>query len=176
MNEKTLAYVVGGVGLLVGAFGIGLAIGYKKKNKDVANKIDVAIGDISRATTVEIKESIVKKATIDAVNRETSKRAKECANEIRSDIKDKIHKDVSKVINEERSRLRSSVENEINRQITDINIDDVQEEIIERAKNDALRKFNNRLEDIIQDFNDRLKSTVKIYESIESTLGSKANR
>lgn len=176
MDEKTFGYIFGGIGIIVGVFGIGVALGYRKKNKDIANKIDAAIDDISKATAVEIEDEIVKNAVVDAVDREVSKTAKTCAKEIRTDMSISIRKDVAKAVNDERARLKSSVENEINRQVRDIDLDDIQEEIIERAKNDALRKFNNRLEDILGDFNDRLKSTVKIYESIESTLGNKANK
>lgn len=176
MNEKTAAYIFGGIGLVIGVFGVGMAIGYKKKNNDIAKKIDSAVDNVSKLSSVEVEDAIVKEATIKAVNRETSKCAKTCVAEIRSDVAESIRKDVSKAVNEERSRLKSSVENEINRQVRDLSIDDIQQEIIERAKNDALRKFNNRLEDILEDFNDRLKSTVKIYESIESTLGNKANK
>ena len=49
------------------------------------------------------------------------------------------------------------------------------EKVVEKAKEAASEKFNDSLEDVLNEFKERLNSITKVYKSIEETFSSKAS-
>ena len=71
--------------------------------------------------------------------------------------------------------METSVTHEIEKQIKEINIDSVKDEVVEKAKEAASEKFNDSLDDVLNEFKERLNSITKVYKSIEETFSSKAS-
>ena len=71
--------------------------------------------------------------------------------------------------------METSVTREIEKQIKEINIDSVKDEVVEKAKEAASEKFNDSLDDVLNEFKERLNSITKVYKSIEDTFSSKAS-
>ena len=71
--------------------------------------------------------------------------------------------------------METSVTRELEKQIMEINIDSLKDEVVEKAKEAASEKFNDSLDDVLNEFKERLNSITKVYKSIEETFSSKAS-
>lgn len=128
----------------LGIFGgfVGLAYGYfqYKSNKKTAQKLDMAIEEMSQKLPIDIEKAVIEKAVQKAVDREVRSSVQLTSSElkdgIRNDMKAKIQKDVDEAYGD----LKGDVEEHIKRQVSAIDIDGLKSDIKQEVKDEVFKK------------------------------------
>ena len=159
----------------IGCVGIGYGLKCRKEMKELAEKIDKSIDEIEKGTVINVSEDIVEKAVNDAVAKKTTDAVNRCVSRVIIDMEKDLHGQVKSAVSKKYESMEASVTREIEKQIKEIDIDSVKDKVIEKAKEAASEKFNDSLEDVLNEFKERLNSVTKVYKSIEETFSSKAS-
>lgn len=156
----------GKVGAAIGGCGVIFSIYLACKLRKISNTVDVAVDKVTNDTHVEIEDAIVHAAIQKAVNKEVeyiaSNASRRLSEEIRQQVKDTIraaYKDV-----------KESVSYELTNQVKKINTDELERDVIEKAKEAIAEKFDKRLDGIVDEFNNNLNSVSKIYRTIANKM------
>lgn len=173
-NNEIINVCIGIAGLV----GVGYAIGTHTKLAKVSARLDKSIDEIADGTEIDIPEELVNKAVEKAVQTESRKAVERAANEAVTTIKRDIHAQIQKEIDAEYERIKETVLKEITASASKIDVSRVRREVEKAAKEAALKKFDDNLDDILEKFNDSLDNTTKIYSSIREaiTRGSNSNK
>ena len=161
---------VGIIGLAVGMIGVGYALGARSKMTKISEKIDMSIDDIANKTPVDISDSLIERATEKAVAYEVKQAVSKATDATIADMKRDIHKQVSDAINTEYSSIKTSVLNEITNEAAKIDVNRVRADIEKAAKEAVMDKLDTNMDQILENFNEQLKNTTKIYNSIANTM------
>lgn len=157
-------------GCVVGILGIGYAIGTNSKLSKISERLGLAIDDIADNTEIDIPEEVVSKAVDQAVQTQAKRAVERATTETIFSLKNDVRSEVRKAIDEEYENLKSSVLKEITTSAAKIDISRVRRDVEEAAKEAALEKFDDNLDDILEKFNDNLSNTSKIYSSIREAI------
>ena len=162
--------VVGLLGLTVGMIGIGYALSTQSKMNKISEKIDLSIEEMAAKTPVDISESLVERATEQAVAYEVKQAVNKAMDITIAEIKRDIHKQVSEAVESEYSTLKTTVLKEVSDEAAKIDINRVRADIEKSAKEAVLDKLDTNMDNILENFNEQLKNTTKIYNSIANTM------
>ena len=115
---------------LLGMIGGLIYAGIKHKElKDISRKLDDSIEELSRKTSVSIRQDILDKAIQKSVDRKvqemTAQASEQLKKEVRLDMDKKIKSDVDACY----SDLRLGVKDRIEEEIGDLDMDDIQKEV-----------------------------------------------
>lgn len=157
-------------GCAVGLLGVGYAIGTNSKLSKISERLNLAIDDIADGTEIDIPEEVVSKAVDQAVQTQAKRAVERATTETISSLKKDIRSEVRKAIDEEYENLKDSVLKEITASAAKIDANRVRRDVEEAAKEAALEKFDDNLDDILEKFNDNLTNTSKIYSSIREAI------
>lgn len=175
MKQSGFGFVME-IGILaIGCVGIGYGLKCRKQLNELSDKIDKSIDEIEKGTIIDVSEDIVEKAVNDAVAKKTSDAVNKCVSRVIVDVDKDLHNQVKNAVTKKYESMEASVTREIEKQIKEIDIDSVKDEVIVKAKEAASEKFNDSLDDVLNEFKERLNSITKVYKSIEDAIGSKAS-
>lgn len=162
--------VINTVICIAGLVGIGYALCARTKLAKVSKRLDKGIEELANNMEFDIPVELVNKAIEKAVKDETQKAVTKATNAAIDSLKTEIRTKVSTAINDEYDNLRDTVLKEITAQSSKIDVNRVRRSIEEAAKEAALEKFDDNLDDILEKFNDNLTNTSKIYSSIREAI------
>ena len=162
--------IIGVILGIAGLVGVGYAIGAHTKLAKVSDRLDKSIDDIADNMEFDIPEELINKAVDKAVKIEAKKAVDRATNEAISELKRDIRSDVQNAINNEYGNLKDTVLKEITCSASKIDVNRVRRDVEEAAKEAALEKFDDNLDDILGKFNDNLSNTAKIYSSIRNAI------
>lgn len=162
--------VMGFVGLGVGLVGVGYALATRSKMNKISEKIDLAIEELADKTPVNISESLVERATEKAVAYEVKQAVTKATDATIAELKRDIHKHVSDAVESEYSNIKDTVLKEVSNEVAKIDVTRVRTDIEKSAKAAVLDKLDTSMDDILENFNEQLKNTSKIYTSIANTI------
>lgn len=165
-NNDIINTVIGIAGLV----GIGYALCARAKLAKISERLDTSIDRLANDMEFDIPVELVNKAIEKAVKDETQKAVAKATNAVIDSLKTEIRAKVSTAINNEYDNLRDTVLKEITAQSSKIDVNRVRRSIEEAAKEAALEKFDDNLDDILEKFNDNLTNTSKIYSSIREAI------
>ena len=175
MNNKYDGFVVL-LGVAAGLVGVGYAFGTHSKMAQISKNLDRSIEDLASKTPVDIPDNMIERAVEKAVAYEVKQAVSKTTDRIIVDVKHDIHKQVSDAVEEEYSNIKGRVLEELSHEASKIDAKRVRADVERAAKERALEKFDDNLDDILENFNDQLKSTSRIYTSIADTMtGYKSN-
>lgn len=161
------ADIIMGIGLpVLGAIGIGYGVGSRRKTKNVEEKLNKAIRDLSDDIEIDISDKIVNAAIERAVDREVSFAVKRAANDI-------VRTEVNKSVSEERDYIKNEVLEQTKKAAAAIDVAKLQNEVRVAAKEKVLSKFDDDMNDILEKYNRDLDNVSKIYSSIAKTIADK---
>ena len=163
--------LVGLAGAALGILGIGYALGTHSKMAKISNKLDISIDDLANKTPVDISDSMIERATEKAVTFEVKNAVTKVTDAVLKDVKRDIHKQVSDAIESEYSSIKDSVLEEVTDEVAKIDVKRVRADVEKAAKEAVLEKLDDNMDDILENFNDQLKNTSRIYNSIADTMG-----
>lgn len=162
-----------------GIAGFILAVGYTiyvhSKIAKTNEIINASVDNVSKDLKVDISELIVNRAVTKAVNREVDKAVREASYEVTASIRKDIHEQVRTSVTESYSSIRNSVTSEVAKQVAVLDMNILKREVKDEAKELVVKKFNENLDSLLQDFNQNLTNVSKIYESIAENMTTKKN-
>lgn len=156
---------VGMVGIAIGLVGLGYAFGTHSKMAKISENLDRSIDDLASRTPVDIPDDMIKRAVEKAVASEVKQAVGKATDVITVDVKRDMHKQVSDAIESEYSNIKDQVLEELVTEASKIDAKRIRYDVEKAAKEQALEKFNDNLDDILDDYKSNLNNVTKIYKS-----------
>lgn len=162
--------MVGLFGAAIGLLGIGYAVGTHSKMSKISEKLDISIEDLANKTPVDIPDSMIERATEKAVALEVKNAVSKATDVVLKEVKRDIHKQVSDAVESEYSDIKESVLEEVTNEVAKIDVKRVRADVEKAAKEAVIEKLDDNMDDILENFNDQLKNTSRIYNSIADSM------
>lgn len=162
--------LVGLLGVTFGLVGVGYAFGTHSKMAKISEKLDRSIDELAGNTPIDIPNDMIERAVEKAVADQVKQSVGKATDDVIVAIKKDMRKQVSDAVEEEYSNVKSTVLDELVNAASKIDVKRVRADVEKAAKEHALEKFDDNLDNILENFNDQLKSTSKIYTSIADTM------
>lgn len=83
--------------------------------------------------------------------------------------------DISSAVSDERKKISEKVTDTIAERVSKIDEDELRKDVVNKAKEQIAAKFDNKLDDILADFNSNLSNVSRIYRSIAQTIAGTQN-
>ena len=155
-----------GLGILSIAGGC-LYLGYLHfKLHKVSSMIDVAVDDLSANLDITISDDLIEIATQKAIDREVHYISSRVSRDLQTEIRSQVRKTIDAVSTD----IKHDVSVELTNQIKRLDIKDVEQEVILKAKEAVAEKFDRRLDGLLDEFNANLNNVQKIYSSIAKSM------
>lgn len=167
--------VVNTVLTIAGLVGIGYGLCAHTKLAKVSKRLDESIDKIADDVEFDIPEDLIQKAVEKAVETEAKRVVGQATKEAVNKIEKDIHKQVLEVVNAEYDDIKGKVLKEATESAAKIDTDRVRRDVEKAAKEAALEKFDDNLDDILENFNETLTNTTKIYSSIREAVAKSSN-
>jgi hypothetical protein len=161
---------VGLLGVAVGLVGIGYAMGTRSKMAKISEKLDRSIEDLASNVPIDIPSDMIERAVEKAVAVEAKQAVGKATDAAIVAVKRDIHKQVTDAVESEYSNIKGTVLEELVTEASKIDAKRVRADVERAARERALEKFDDNLDDILENFNDQLKNTSKIYTSIADSM------
>ena len=161
---------VGLLGVTFGLVGIGYAWGTHSKMAKISEKLDCSIEELASKTPVDIPSDMIERAVEKAVAIEVKQAVSKTTDKVIVEVKRDIHKQVSGAVEEEYSNIKGRVLEELTAEAAKIDTKRVRADVEKAAKERALEKFDDNMDDILNECKDKLQSTMKIYQSIADMM------
>lgn len=162
--------------LIAGAAGIAYAIYASNKMDKLCKKIDKSVDDISSNMEVDISDALIDAAVEKAVEREVYQAVKKATGKAVKDIESDISKDVKAAVKEHYANLKDDVAKEMHKQVGEIDIREIREDVVEKAKKQLAEKFDDNLDGLLDKFNGELDNVSKIYRSIARNMTADSDK
>ena len=166
---KALA-ILGGIGAM--AFGGYMAV----KCKKIADKVNMTIDEIDKATPVEVSDAIIDAAVKQAVDREIEANVKKVTDNAIKEIKDDISREAKTTVKQAYGDVKDNVAAELRRMVGEVNINAVRQEVIDEAKREAARKFDDDLRTVVEKYDDQLRSVGNVYSTISNVMRQRTSQ
>lgn len=163
---KILACIGGAIGLC----GVIYAVGTSIKLNKLCKTIDRSIDDLADETTIDIPEAMVEQAVKKSVDREVGYAVDRATAKIVNDIKIDIHRQIKTAVDISYSELKESISNDMSRQAANIDIQELKDEVVAKAEEKIIDKFDDELDSVLDKFNRELENVGKIYKSIANKM------
>lgn len=164
---------LGKLGILLGVGALTYSMYNDIRIDKIAKNIDVSVKELADRTNVYATDAMVEKSVDRAVERATSRAVVDAKYRAEKRIEADVHKQVKEAMDALYSDFKKSVQAEMVRQASAIDMDELKEEVVEKAKEAALEKFDDNLDDILEKFNSELNNVSKIYSSIAESMTKK---
>ena len=165
--------ILGNVGIVIGVGALMYSLYNDIRIDKIAKNIDVSVKELSDRTQVYATDAMVEKAVEKAVERTASRAVVDVKHRVEKKIEADVHKQVKDALDGLYSDFKKSVSTEMTKQASAINMRELKAEVVEKAKEAAIEKFNGNLDDILDKFNSELDNVSKIYSSIADKIAKK---
>lgn len=173
--------IVGLVGVAAGLIGIGYGVAMHTKVAKVSEKLDRSIDELASDMPIDIPQDVVARAVERAVALQVKESVGKATDAVIMDVKNDIHKQVSNAVDAEYSNIKEVVLKEIADEAAKIDAKRVREDVEKYAKKQALEKFDAKLEDISDKFEEKFESyldackdnlsvATKVYKSFADAM------
>lgn len=175
MNNCDLIFAVGGA-ILGGLTVFGIIKDREMKKLDEFNeRFNREVKKLSKLTYVDVGDDIIEAASEEAVNREVGKVIRRISNNIEKDAEKKIRLMIGDEVKRTSDSIREKVSDEISKQASRIDEGLLKKQIVEKAKEAVVEKFEGALDSQLDEFNRNLKNVSNIYESIANSVTQNRN-
>lgn len=152
---------------ILAAAGTAGYVGYlHSKLNNLSEMINTAVDDLSGKVEVNISEDMLDAAVQRAVDREVKYISNRISHEVSSEMRGQVKKSVDLYT----SDIKASAAKEIERQVKNIDISDMEREVVARAKDAVADKFDRKLDNLLEEYNENLQNVKKIYGSIAKSI------
>ena len=165
-SDTLLSFGVFGLGLVA----IGYAVGIHSRMKAVADKLDTSIDKIANDTEVEIPSKLIEQAVQKAVDRESYTAVRRATDVVVNSLKKEIGDQISTAVKASYDSIADGVTSEIAKNVAKIDEARLKREVVTKAKEQIAEKFDDKLDDILDEFNGNLQNVGKIYKSIAQSF------
>jgi hydroxypyruvate isomerase len=162
--------LVGLVGITFGLVGVGYAWGTHSKMAKISEKLDCAIDDLANKTPVDIPDELIERAVEKAVALEVKQAVSKATDVAVAAVKRDIHKQIVDAVESEYSSIKDAVLEELVTEAAKIDVKRVRADVEKVAREIALSKFDDNLDDILNKHNSELENVTKIYKAIADAV------
>ena len=166
---------VGMLGITVGLIGVGYAIGTHSKMAKISENLDKSIDELAGKTPVDIPNEMIERAVEKAVAREVKQAVSKATDAAVTAVKRDIHKQVSDAVETEYSDIKETVLEELTAAASKIDIKRVRADVEKAAKEHAIQKFDDNLDDILEGHKREFENVTKIYRTIADAMAPNQN-
>ena len=164
---------LGKIGIVMGVGALAYSMYNDIRIDRIAKNINVSVKELSDRTNVYATDAMVEKAVEKAVERATSRAVVDAKYRAEKKIEADVHNQVKSALDGLYSDFKKSVSAEMVKQASAINMKELKDEVVEKAKQAAIEKFDDNLDDILDKFNSELDNVSKIYSSIADKFTKK---
>lgn len=163
-------------GIVAGVVAIGTAVAaYKihkltQQVKAITGTVDKAVDDLAKDINTHVTDAIVNSAVEKAVDREASRAIYNATSDVVSEMKKDMRLQIREHIDGYCVDLKSMVKEEMNRQVKKISVEEIRQEVIADAKDEAAKRFKADLDKILEQHNEELNKVTEIYSSIAKSM------
>lgn len=161
---------VGALGLVFGLVGIGYAMGTHSKMAKISEKLERSIDDLAGNTPIDIPSGMIERAVEKAVALEAKQAVSKATDVAIVAVRRDIHKQVTDAVESEYSNIKNTVLDELVAEASKIDAKRVRADVERAAKEIALEKFDDNLDDILQKKNEELENVIKIYKAVANAV------
>ena len=166
LKEKILL----GVSILAASAGI-TCLGYSiHRERKFERLLAGGLKRIDEMTEVTIADGIVRKAVENAAEREAGKASARAVEAISEGITEDVARRVKGAVEQRLGQIQKTVGEQVAKEVAKINKDEIMNEVIERAKQEATNQFNAKLDAILENQNQNLESISRIYKGIADKM------
>ena len=165
-SDSLFSFGVFGLGLIA----IGYAIGVHSRMKAVADKLDTSIDKIANDAEVEIPSKLIEHAVQKAVDRESYTAVRRATDVVVESLKREISDQVSTAVKASYDSIADNVTSEIAKNVAKIDEARLKKEVVAKAKEQIVEKFDDKLDDLLEEFNGNLQNVSRIYKSIAKSF------
>lgn len=152
---------VGLLGVTIGLVGIGYAVGTHTKMAQISENLDRSIEDLASKTPIDIPDSMIERAVEKAIAYEVKQAVGKATDTVIAEVKRDIHKQVGNAVEVEYSNIKTAVLKEITDEAAKIDVNRVRADVERAAKAHALEKFDDKLDDIVDEFKEKVEGYVE---------------
>ena len=161
---------VGILGAIVGLVGLGYAMGTHSKMAKISEKLDCSIDELASKTPIDIPNDMIERAVEKAVALEAKQAVGKATDVAIVAVKRDIHKQVTDAVESEYSNIKATVLEELTNEAAKIDAKRVRADVERAAKEIALEKFDDGVDDLLKKHNDELDNVTKIYKAIADVM------
>lgn len=172
-NEELIVGMGAGLGLSIVSLVISIVSGRKtnKKLEMISERINTSIDDLMNSEIeVDISDSIINTAVKKKTEEEVGKMANAACSEAKKRVASEFHDIIEREVNAQYDSVKNEVAAEIKRQVGRIDINEVKKQVVRQAKEEAMEKFHEELDGVLDKYNDQLADVGKIYTSIAKSF------
>lgn len=162
--------LVGLVGASMGLIGIGYGVCMHTKMAKIGEKLDCSIEELASKTPVDIPNDIIERAVEKAVALQAQESVKKATDVAVAAVKRDIHKQVSDTVEEEYSNIKETVLEDLVTEAAKIDVKRVRADIEKAAKERAMEKFDDSLDDILAGHTREFENVTKIYQAVANAM------
>ena len=159
--------VIGFVGVTVGLFGLGYAVGANKKMKEVSEVVGKSVDSIISDGKVDIPKELIdetiKEQISNKVEEEVQRKVRYACDSVVLDVKTSMHNKISEAAEKAVSLAYDSLEVEAKEKIRK-----------ELRKEAVAEKLQSSMDDILETYNSNLANVQNIYSTIAKSMAGRA--
>lgn len=162
--KRGACLAVGGIGLLLGAFGIAYAC---TKYRNIEKMVSDATSHISKLTSINVEDSIIEKAVADSASHQIDKAVSKAVSAIKNDISIQSRSLIEEAVAERYGKIESVVINAVDDIIAkNVDVESLCLETMIDAKQDMVEKLVEKMEDIFDedDYKSLIRMLLKVIE------------
>lgn len=158
------------IGIVVGAIGIGCAVFEALKADKVLDKLDATMDTIDRNSTVEIREDIVEKAMLKAVDRKVAKAVDSTSVLVREDLQRDMHSQVTKAVEKQRQDIDDKVIAKAESLISGMSDDELKDKVVKVASKQASAAVDKEVKKLAEDAAKQIAKGLEVYSTFDGAL------
>lgn len=132
--------------------------------------IGTAVNNISDTTVIDIRDEIINTAVEKAASHQAGLVVKKAIKDIEDDLTKQTQKQIREAVKTQYDKLSKMVSDTIAKEVSNIDGDEITEEVTEKAKEILVEKFNSKLDDLVDDYQRNLDNVGRIYQSVASAM------
>lgn len=160
---KGLLYLGIGGSLITALGSIIYSATVSHKSKKVAERLNLAIDNLSDNIDVDISQEVVREATEKAVDKAVDAEVKKAITWVSDDVNRRIKTDVKAAIDKVYPEVSDGVKDRLERSLDDVDISKIKDEVVEKAAKIAAKKFDSELQSVMDNYNSQIKNLSDIY-------------
>ena len=127
-----------------------------------ADRVEKAIGKVSRMTDVEIEDSIIEQAVKKAVEA----KADDLVKKSEKSMNEQIGSQVKKVIDARTKEVSDRVTSKLNHMVDSMGIQELKNQVLKNASKHIRERLDSDMDDILSDYKERLKLVAKTAKTV----------
>lgn len=163
-------------GAALGLMGLGYGIGMRSKLAKVSEKLDCSIDELANKAPIDIPNDMIERAVEKAVAEKAKESVGKATDVAVAAVKRDMHKQISDAVEEEYNTVKEQVLENLVEEASKIDVKRVRADIEKAAKEAAMKKFDDNLDDILETHTREFENVTKIYQAIANTMAPAQNQ